>query len=232
MNFKSDTINKNRPRYPIVLILLILFVAFILWISRSEKLETKPDQAKRIIEIKALQELAFKIKSNKDFDIKDAYYNPLDSSLKIAFTNKDNMIKDGTYSTAYFNNEYHVDSLTGIEGIYLYAYKRGKHLKRGDYKKTLTYSSRHLAEYTKRFDDKYYHLSSGYEPVFDYLTSTLNDPSSLQIVRAGNTGMNEDSTFSTKSVFRAKNAFGALILHVITCNISYNGTLSNIEVDN
>lgn len=210
------------------LLAAIIFVIIVLNIPPSQ---IKPKADTSGIEKRRMDSLTIKIKANKDFDIRDVYYNPQDSSFKIAFTNKDNMIKEGTYSTDYFNNEYHLDSLPEVEGVYLYSYKRGKHLKNGDYNNALVYTSKHLAEYQKRFDEKFLTHRYGYQPLYLYLNESLNDPSSLEIVRSGNLGMNEDSTFSTKTIFRSKNAFGALMLHAITCDISFDGSLSKISLD-
>lgn len=170
------------------------------------------------------------VKKDSLYEIKDAYYNPKDSSFNISFTNKDEVITDKDYSTVYFNDTYHLDSLNEVEGIYLYAYRPGKSLFKGDYSKPLTYDSKRLARITQAFDEKYFsEYRNSYTPVYDYLHTNLDDHSSLEIIKFWNLGMNADSTFEIKETFRAKNAFGALILQTINCNVDKSGNVTNVE---
>lgn len=170
------------------------------------------------------------VKNDKLFEIKDVYYNKSDSSLNIAFTNKGNIIKEKDYSTLYFDKTYHIDSLSCFDGVYLYAYKSGKSLSKGDYKKPLMYNSRRLGRLTEAFDKEYYSAyRATYKPLYDYLKENLNDPSSLEIVKSWNLGMNEDSTFEVKTTFRAKNGFGGLTLQTVNCNIDRKGNVSNVK---
>ncbi|HTB53509.1 MAG TPA: hypothetical protein VK718_12120 [Ferruginibacter sp.] len=172
------------------------------------------------------------VKKDSLYDIKDVYYNSQDSSFNIAFTNRDNTIKDKDYTTFYFNETYHLDSLDPIDGVSLYAYKKDYSFAKGDYKKPLTYDSKRLGRINEEFKSKYYDEYLGtYKPLYDYLKGNLNDPESLEIVKSFFIGMNEDSSFEVKSTFRAKNAFGALMMHTVNCDIDMNGNVSNVQMD-
>ena len=70
-----------------------------------------------------------------------------------------------------------------------------------------------------------------YKPLYDYLKTSLNDPSSLQVENSWNLGMNKDSSFEIKTTFRAKNGFGAFTLHTVNCNIDRNGNVANVVLD-
>ncbi|HMH33990.1 MAG TPA: hypothetical protein VK543_13215 [Puia sp.] len=99
-------------------------------------------------------------------------------------------------------------------------------------RRKVIYHSKRLGRLLKDFDDKYYSsFLKTYKPLYDYLKANLNDPSSLEVVQSWNLGMDSDSTFAVKTTFRAKNAFGALILQTINCNIAADGTVSNPEID-
>lgn len=86
--------------------------------------------------------------------------------------------------------------------------------------------------FKERFNEKHYNEISGvYKPIRNYLRKNLNDPSSLEVVNTWNLGMNKDSTFATKTTFRAKNSFNALVMQAIYCNIDYDGNLSEVRVE-
>lgn len=218
--------NKKIIKY---FILPIIFMWIIILLIPSDKESTSNSYSTKKINMDSLVSL---VKHDSLYEIKDAYYNKIDSSFSIAFTNKENTITDKSYSTYYFNQNYHLDSLDEVEGVYLFAYKAGKSFSKGDYKNPLTFDSKRLGRITNDFDSKFYsdYLKT-YKPVYDYLKQTLNDPSSLEIEKSWNLGMNDDSTFEVKTSFRAKNSFGALMLHTINCNIDMSGNLSNIKSD-
>lgn len=86
--------------------------------------------------------------------------------------------------------------------------------------------------YVELFDEKNFSEFSGYyKPVRNYLKKNLNDPSSLEIDKTWNLGMNKDSTFAIKTTFRANNEYNALILQAIYCDIDFEGNLSNIRIE-
>ncbi|WP_163401487.1 hypothetical protein [Flavobacterium fluviatile] len=86
--------------------------------------------------------------------------------------------------------------------------------------------------YSERFEEKNFdELRGGYKPIKRYLKENINDPSSLEIVNTWNNGMNKDSTFAIKTTFRAKNAYNALVLQAIYCNLDYDGNLTNISIE-
>ena len=213
-------------------IFLFIFIsAIVLWIIvlivPKDKDNTTTNQ--KTINIDSLMLV---IKKDNLYEIKDIYYNIKDSSLSIAFTNKDNTITDKNYSTFYFNKTYHLDSLANIEGVYLYAYKYGNSFVKGDYKKPLTYGSRKLGRITAAFDSKYYsEYLKTYKPLYDYLQDNVNDPSSIEIIQSWNLGMNKDNAFEVKTTFRAKNAFGTLMIHTVNCDIDNQGNVMNVAFD-
>jgi hypothetical protein len=86
--------------------------------------------------------------------------------------------------------------------------------------------------YKEQFDKKNFsELFGYYKPVEKYLKANLNDPSSLEIDKTFNLGMNKDSTFATKTTFRARNAFNALVLQSMYCNIDIDGNLSEVRIE-
>lgn len=86
--------------------------------------------------------------------------------------------------------------------------------------------------YREKFDEKNFsEIRGGYKPVREFLKKNINDPSSLEIVNTWNNGMNKDSTFAIKTTFRAKNAFNALIMQSMYCNIDMDGNLSEVNIE-
>jgi hypothetical protein len=86
--------------------------------------------------------------------------------------------------------------------------------------------------YQEQFEKLHFdELFGGYKPIKKYLKENVNDPSSLEIDKTWNLGMTKDSTFSTKTTFRSKNAFNALVLQSIYCNIDMDGNLSEIRIE-
>lgn len=86
--------------------------------------------------------------------------------------------------------------------------------------------------YAEKFDKKQFNELRGvYKPVRDYLKKNLNDPSSLEIDKTWNLGMNRDSSFAVKTTFRAKNEYNAIVLQAMYCNIDFDGNLSEIRIE-
>jgi len=89
-----------------------------------------------------------------------------------------------------------------------------------------------ILTYAQKFDKKQFNELSGvYKPVRDYLKKNLNDPSSLEIDKTWNLGMNKDSSFAIKTTFRAKNEYNALVLQAIYCNVDYDGNVSDVKLE-
>ena len=217
---------------------IIITVAFVIFLfllpNVNDKKKDNSNPSKNEVAEKSINmdSIINKIKQDDAFEIKDVYYNTKDSSFNIAFTNKDNVIKDNSYSTKYFENTYKLDSIDKIEGIYLFEYMKGKSFTKNEYKNSLTYTSQRLARFTDKFDKKFFsEYRNTYKPIYEYLEENLNDPSSLEITKTWNLGMSKDSLFSIKTSFRAKNGFGALIIQTINCDIDTNGKISNVEMN-
>jgi|GEM_PF-888876 hypothetical protein len=170
------------------------------------------------------------VKKDSSFGIGDVYYNPEDSSFNIAITNKYNVIKEGDYSTAYFNNTYHIDSFPCFEGVYLYAYKKGKSLKKGDYKEYLTCDSKRAAVLYDTFEKKYCY-GNHCTPLEEYLKETLNDPDSYKSDKLW-VNWKEGNSFDVTNSFRAKNAFGAMVFNKCSAVIDIDGNVSDFQIDN
>ncbi|MBE0651260.1 MAG: hypothetical protein IH595_10515 [Bacteroidales bacterium] len=169
------------------------------------------------------------VRHDKLFEIKDVYYNEKDSSFNIAFTNKGNVIKDGNYSPKYFDNTYHLDSFPCFEGIYLFAYQKGKSLKNGDYKNYLTCESKRAYRILQIFKGKYCYGNKCL-PLIDYLKKDMNDPSSYESDRLWITWA-YDSSFNVTNTFRAKNAFGAKVLNKCSAVIDIHGNVSDFSLE-
>ena len=82
-------------------------------------------------------------------------------------------------------------------------------------------------QFEKKHADQFY---GSYKPVRKYLKEYLNDPGSLEIEAAW-IRQNPDSTFYTKTLFRARNQFNALIKQNIHCDIDMDGNLYNIRFE-
>jgi hypothetical protein len=174
-----------------------------------------------------MDSLITEIKKDKSFDIKEIQYNAKDSSLNIAISNKNSVIKKRDYSARYFNTMFFLDSIPKIEGVYLYAYNKDKPFQKKEY---LDGFGQRFARYKNKFDKQFINSWDGScRPVEKYLKSILNDPSSLEINNTWNLGMNNDSTFSIKTVFRAKNQFNATVLQTLYCDVDIEGNISNIK---
>lgn len=171
------------------------------------------------------------VKNDKLFEVKDVYYNEKDSSFNIAFTNKDNVIKDANYSTLYFNNTYHINSFSCFDGIYLYAYKKGKFLKNGDYKEYLTCESKRAARLLDAFKENYCIRDIECTALSGILKKQLNDPNSYESQKIYVEWLKDDK-FKVTNEFRAKNAFGALILNKCSAIIDGNGNVYDLKFEN
>lgn len=230
-NLAPDQLERRRKTNKLILkfgclpIFILSIVVFVL-INISDDDKKKPP-IKSTINMDSVVAL---VEKSKDFEIKQVYYNKKDSSFNIAITNKDNVIKDKDYSTKYFDNLFHLDKIEEIEGVYLYEFKKGKSFQNGDYKNPLIFESSNYAKIDAKFDKDYYseYLKS-YKPLYDYLQTTLNDPSSLEF-ESSNKVDYKDKVFTIESVFRAKNGFGALMLNTVTCDIDTKGNISNVKI--
>lgn len=219
----------NKKWIIIGLVLLVLWIIGKCSQNDASKAETKTIETEKPFNMDSLISV---IKKDPSFEIKDIYYNKIDSSLNIAITNKDNVIKNRDYSARYFNTMFFLDSVAKIEGVYLYAYKSGKSLEKNDYKEQLDGYGQRIARFKANFDKKNFSSWDGScRPVERYLKKILNDPSSLEIVNTWNNGMNKDSTFAIKTTFRSKNEFNATITQAIYCNVDIDGNLSEIRVE-
>ena len=121
---------------------------------------------------------------------------------------------------------FHLDKVDEIEGVYLYEFKKGKTFKNGDYKEYLMCESKKLDKRIKEFEE------SGFEyNIKSYLEKNVNDPTDLEIIKKSVIRENSDGTFSVKVSFRSKNAFGALMIHTINCDMDKEGNGKNIVFD-
>lgn len=225
--------DRKKTNLKILKIIGIVFGSFIL-LGIFSRITNKDKETLTSVTEKPfnMDSLISEVKKDKDFEIKEVYYNKKDSSFNIAITNKGNVIKKHDYSAKYFNTMFFLDSVPKIEGIYLYEYVKGKSLEKKDYGNQLDAYGQRTARYRDKFDKKHFNDFSGYyKPVRTYLKENVNDPSSLEIVNTWNLGMNKDSTFAIKTTYRAKNSFNAIVLETIYCNIDMEGKLSEIRTE-
>ena len=203
----------------------ILFVTISILIYAPSYSDTNKVTREKIVNIDSLVAL---IKSDKLFEIKDVYYNPKDSSLNIAFTNKGNVIKEENYSSTYFSGTYNLDQIKYIDGPYLYEYKKGKYFKNGDYNEYLNCSSRRAAKLFDKFKSEYCSIYKECTPLTEYIKKSLNDPGSYE--------SNEISVdwirgnhFMVTNIFRAKNGFGVLVLQKCTADVDSFGNIYDFK---
>ena len=203
--------NKKILKFGCLPIFIILLI-----IGLLSKNETQKSDSKTI----NMDSLCSKIKKDSLYQVTDIYYNKKDSSLSVAIVYKK---KDIVSANGFYEN-YNLNSCENIEGVYLY--KKGTSLSNVDKTKSLDYISINLAKRIKEFEDSAfeYHIKS-------YLEKNVNDPTDLEILNKWVLGENSDGTFAVKVTFRAKNAFGALIIHTLNCDMDKNGNGSNIEFD-
>jgi hypothetical protein len=202
--------------------ILVFFIIVMMLVNNSD--DKKITSVRSNINMDSVVSLVGK---SKDFEIKEVYYDKKDSSFNIAITNKDNVIKEHSYSIEYFNKFYGLNSINEIEGIYLYEYKKGKSFKNKDYKEYLICDSKNLSKRIEKFEE------SGYEyDIKSYLEKNIDDPTDLEIIKKDVIRANEDGTFSVKVVFRSKNAFGAFVIHTMNCDLDEEGNGKNIVFDN
>jgi hypothetical protein len=201
--------------------ILCVLIAIIINIKEDNKMNSSKINMDSIVSL---------VKKSEDFEIKEVYYDKKDSSFNIAITNKDNVIKEHSFSIEYFNKFYGLNTINEIEGVYLFEYQNGKSLKTKDYKEPLVFESARQAKIIEKFDNEFYDkYSKTYTPLDDYLQKTLKDPSSLEYISMDKTGYTE-GVFSIKGSFRAKNSFGSLVINNVTCNIDIKGNVSNVQV--
>lgn len=198
-------------------LILLLFIATFLF-SCSSSDSSAPAVVNNIKTDSAVALL----KKDKSFEIKDAMFDSSMQVFRIAFTNKDNVLKEKDYSTQYFKNTYHLMDIAGVKGIYLYAYKPSKSFAA----KPIFWESTYYTDFA----------GSNYKSdIESYLEKVLNDKTGLEIMDAKILNDNGDQTFTTKTIFRAKNPYGALMQHTIICDLGYKeGEVSipfNVKLD-
>ena len=209
--------NKRILKY-FILPVIILWIIILMMPSKS-----KQNSYNEKIEIKTnIDSIIGLVKADKLFEIKDVYYNEKDSSFNIAFTNKGNVITDKNYSTLYFNDTYHIDKFPCFDGIILYAYKKGKSLKNGDYGNYLYCESKRAGRLMDIFKEKYCSGERECYALTKFLKEQLNDPGSYESQKiivdwAGGNRVRVTNTF------RAKNGFGGLMLQKCQCDFDIEG---------
>ncbi len=211
--------NNKILKYFILPIAILFIIIFII-----------PETPKPVIQEKKvnIDSIVALIKADKLFEIKDVYYNDKDSSINIAFTNKGNVLKDKDYSTVYFNQTYRLNDYSLIDGVTLYAYKKGKTLKNGDYKEYLMSDSKRNGRFVYRFREEFCLGDRECTALTSHLKRQLNDPDSyssehITVEYAGNNRVRVTNTY------RAKNGFGALTLSECQCDFDMAGNGYNFK---
>lgn len=174
-----------------------------------------------------IESICSQIKKDTLYGIKDVYYNKADSSLSIAISNKDNALNDKSYSTTYFDETYQINTVDCIDGVTLYAFKKHKSLKNGDYTDALAADSKRATVLLSAFKEKY--CTSYYcEPLRQYVTSLMNDPDSFQQDRLW-VAWNEGKTFLVTMSYRGKNGFGGLVWNKASAIVDMDGNVTDFR---
>lgn len=194
--------------------------AIILWII----ILIMPSTPKSVpVEVKInIDSIVNLVKNDKLFEIKEVYYNDKDSSFNIAITNKGNVIVEKDYSTLYFNNTYHIDKFPCFDGVYLYAYKKGKTFQNGDYKEYLMCESKKAGKLIEIFKNNFCVRDIECTAISGFIKKQLNDPDSYKSDKIFVEWLHGDH-FLVTNIFRAKNAFGALVLNKCAVEVDAEG---------
>jgi ribosomal protein L7/L12 len=214
----------------IVTLIVVLFILFLMGVFNNKKPDQSiASQSKNAtkINIDSIIEL---IKKDPLFEIKDVYYNKSDSTLNIAFTNKDNVITEKNYSTLYFNKTYHIDSLSCFDGVYLFAFKKGRSLKKGDYKEYLLCESKRAGKLIEAFKDNFCVQDIECTALSSAIKKQLNDPDSYESQKI-KVEWEEGNKFKVTNEFRAKNAFGAKVLNLCTAIVDIDGNVYDLKIN-
>jgi hypothetical protein len=192
-------------------------------IAQQEK--TEQDSLARVYNIDTL---IARIKNDTTYKVKDVYYNKVDSSLSIAYIyNKET---DVAYPNA-FDDVYHLSDYKQVDGVTQYAYVQGKSLAKGDYKEYLAANSHRWGRKMAEFKDKFFTPYGRWMPVKEYLEKNIDDPGSLEIEGSFDPELNNNGTYRIKTLFRARNSFGALMKHAIYTDIDSAGHVLDAQVD-
>jgi len=203
--------NKKILKFGCLPIFIICFIVFLIPSSSDDKVENKKVN---------IDSLLVDIRKDSLYDVTDVYYNKKDSSLNVAIKYD----KNDLVSASGFYKNHKLDSLPIIEGLYIY--KKGTKLIDAEKSKSIDYVSINVGKRIEKFE------KSGYEyQIQSYLEKNVNDPTDLEIINKWVLGENSDGTFSVKVTFRAKNPFGALMMHTLNCDMDMEGNARNIEFD-
>ena len=197
---------------------LVFFLVLIFYNGENKNSEAIKN-AENKINIDSIVDL---VKKDKLFEIKDVYYNPNDSSLNIAFTNKGNVITEKDYSTLYFNNTYHIDKYPCFDGVYLYAYKKEKTFQNAGYKEYLVCDSKRAGKLMEIFKNNFCVRDIECTAISGFIKKQLNDPDSYKSDKILVEWLHGDH-FLVTNIFHANNAFGALVLNKCAVEVDVNG---------
>ena len=168
------------------------------------------------------------IKKDTTYIIKEVFYKETDSTLNIVIANDGSVEKNELYANDYFTLKYEVYDLKEIQQIAIYDFKKGASI--ADYKNVITSDTRKLHQKRAEFYKKNGSGDFGFIPVETYLKYNLDDPS-VKFARPSTIeGMNANNTFRTRSVYRAKNKYGGLVLYTIYCDVDMNSNVSNVVI--
>jgi len=217
--------------YAAAAFLILMIVVVIVEIPKANKEMAAEEKVKQdsLAWVYNIDTLIARVKRDTTYQVKDVYYNTKDSTLNVAYVYKEG---DITYSSA-FDDNYHINDYPQVDGVTQYAWVEGKSLSKGDYdyKNHLTANSKRWGRRMAAFKDKFFTPYGIWMPVKDYLKKNLDDPGSLQIEGSFDPDLNRDGTYRIKTLFRAKNAFGALTKHAIYTDIDTAGNVVKAQLD-
>lgn len=223
-NLQINNMEPNKPTpkwktwHKVTLVIVVLLIIGVL--KGKDKIdENTPAPAAAIIN---MDSIAAVLKKDNVYEVKEVFYNPKDSSLNISVSYK----KGDVVAVYYFDKNYSLTSLPNVEGVYLHPYKKGVSLETADNKKSLSWLSKRAGARMEQFK------KSGYKyQIENFLEKRVNDPTGLDVMETVVTGENQDGTFAVRAQFRAKNAFGALMMHTVNCDMDMEGNSTHIFYD-
>lgn len=220
----------------IAFIMAAVIILIIIRITSSPRplpvtVSTETHAQDSILSVQRIDKLVAALKNDTVYEIKEVYYNPMDSSLNIAVTNKNNVIKLHAVTAQYFYKNYQIGSYNQIEGTYIFEYQNGLSFAKGNYKKPLFYDSKNLNAKVEAFKAKYYddYLKT-FRPLYKNLKENIKYPESIEIDNSG-CELNENGTFHCKAIFRAKNEAGITEVQTAECDIDNEGTVTNFDLN-
>ena len=212
---------------PIIIILFIIFHK--VEPSTPESSTPKVDKKETVLENKmSVDTLISQIKKDPNYKVKEIFYRSNDNSLNIVVGDKDDLDNSSFNLNAYFSENYEVYDFKEINTLNFYDFKKGKLPE--DYIKPTIAATRELDQKRVLFLEEHPSSTLGFYFVERYLKQNIGDPSSLKMEKSYLLSINKNGTFTTETIYRAKNEYGAKTLYTLYCDVDKDENMSNIEI--